>query len=156
MGLFCVQFLLFMLAAHIGLYEQCYRRKKVDQMSHCLLQAALFSATEHCKALPSADLPKIAEQQLVPTVVVDSQSYGAVGRPPPRLCPPVGAVKPVTLLSNCVETWLSMDRWVMQFRQVEKAGCTSGTGCSFYWAGLGVEFPRDKKLVSCVIKSDQR
>lgn len=72
-----------MLAAHIGLNEQCYTGKNVDQMNLCLLQAALFSATEHCKALPSADLPKIAEQQLVPTVdVVDSQSYGAVGRPP--------------------------------------------------------------------------
>lgn len=84
MGLFYIQlFLLFMLAAHIDVNEQCYIGKKVDQMNLCLLQAALFSATEHCKALPSEDLSKIAEQQLVPTVVVvDSQSYGAVGRPP--------------------------------------------------------------------------
>lgn len=39
-----------------------------------------FSATKHCKALPSSGLPKNTEQQLVSAVVVDSRSYAAVGR----------------------------------------------------------------------------
>lgn len=39
-----------------------------------------FSATKHCKALPSSGLPKNTEQQLVLAVVVDSRSYAAVGR----------------------------------------------------------------------------
>lgn len=39
-----------------------------------------FSATKHCKALPSLGLPKNTKQQLVFAVVVDLQSYAAVGQ----------------------------------------------------------------------------
>lgn len=39
-----------------------------------------FSATKHCRALPSSGLPENTEQQLVLAVVVDSQSYAAVGQ----------------------------------------------------------------------------
>jgi len=39
-----------------------------------------FSTTKHCKALPSLGLPKNTEQQLVSAVVVDLQSYAAVGQ----------------------------------------------------------------------------
>lgn len=39
-----------------------------------------FSATTHCKALPSWVYPKNTKQQLVLAVVVDSESYAAVGQ----------------------------------------------------------------------------
>lgn len=54
-------------------------KKKVNRMSHFEVQAVFFSATKHCRALPSLDLPKNTKQQLVLAVVVDLQNYAAVG-----------------------------------------------------------------------------
>lgn len=98
------------------------KKEKVPQMSCCQLQTVLFSAAEHCRALPSPDLPKIAEQQLAPAVVAVDSS-------------PISSPKPPSAGGNCVETRPKAAGQVTPSQQVELAG--SGTGCSFHWAGLG-------------------
>lgn len=89
-----------------------------------------FSATKHCKALPSLGLPKNTEQQLVLAVVVDLQSYAAVGqllfsmsRHNNGQAPHVMAIKFVkhTTKQMC-QSKLSRVRWVTQSVQMLTGG----------------------------------
>lgn len=103
---------------------------------------ATHSPLPQNKALPSADLPRIAEQQLVAAVaVVDSQLWRSCSSPV-RSCwrsavtgqRCVLAGKPVAVAAEQLPRNVAQrGRW----RQVENAGCSSGPRCSFHWAGPG-------------------
>lgn len=99
------------------------------------MEAVFFSATKHCRALPSLGLPKNTEQQLVLAVVVDSQSYAPVGqllfsmsRHNNRQTPHVLAIKFVkhTTKQMCQRV-AQQGRWVTQSVQMLTGGMAGST-----------------------------